>query len=70
MFTHTILEFGDQKKPKKKMIFCNKFEEIRCFMIVIPCTCDKVDLYQFCYMNRLEVYLENLILKHVMCVKF
>ncbi len=54
------------------MIFCNKFAKIRCFMIVIFCTCDSVDSYQFCYMNILEVfffYFGDLILEHVMCVK-
>jgi hypothetical protein len=49
MFTPTILEFSDEKQikniPKKIMIFCDKFTKIRCFMIVIFCTCDRVNLY-------------------------
>ncbi len=42
--------------PKKKMIFYIKFMETKCFMIVISYTCDKVNSYQFYYMNILEVF--------------
>ncbi len=38
------------------MIFCDKFEETKCYMIVISHTCDMVKLYQLCYMNRLDVF--------------
>ncbi len=41
---------------KKIMISCNKFVGTRCFMIVISYVCDTVNSYQFCYMNRLEVF--------------
>jgi hypothetical protein len=70
MFAHTILKFDDQKIRsilEKKMIFCNKFAKVRCSIIVVSYTCDEVDLYQFHYMKKLEVYLGDLILKHVMC---
>jgi hypothetical protein len=38
--------------PEKIMVFCHKFVERKCFMIVIFCTCDKVNLYQFYYMKK------------------
>jgi hypothetical protein len=55
IFTPMVLEFNDKIKienmPKKVMVFCHKFAKRRCFIIVISCTCDKVLLYQFCYMK-------------------
>ncbi len=49
MFVPMISEFSDEKKfrntPKKIMIFCDKFEETRCSMIVISHTCDRVNSY-------------------------
>jgi hypothetical protein len=38
------------------MIFYNKFAKTRCFMIVMSYTCDKVNSYQLCYMNKLEIF--------------
>ncbi len=37
------------------MIFCDK-RETKCYMIIISYTCDKIDSYQLCYMNRLEAF--------------
>ncbi len=42
--------------PKRKVIFCDKFVETRCSMIIISCTCDSVNSYQFCYMNIFQNY--------------
>jgi hypothetical protein len=57
MFAPTILEFNDKIKienmPQKIMIFCHKFMERRCLMIVISYTCDRVTLYQFHYMSSI-----------------
>jgi hypothetical protein len=55
------------------MMFLNKFVKIRCFMIVISCICDRVYSYKFWYMEHiigLLFCLGDLILEHVMCVKF
>ncbi len=62
----------NQKYTQNIKIFWDKVAKIRCSMILISCTCDRVNLHQFCYMNILEgliFYLGDLILKHVMCVK-
>jgi hypothetical protein len=51
MFAPTILEFSDDDDdddiyiPKKRMIFCDKFVSTKCSMLVISCTCDKVNSY-------------------------
>jgi homoserine trans-succinylase len=52
-----ILEFSEKNyiyiyMPKKIMVFCHQFVERKCFMILIFCTCDKVNLYQFYYMKK------------------
>jgi hypothetical protein len=37
-------------------VFNDKFTKTWCFIIVISCTCDRVNSYQFCYINRLLVW--------------
>jgi hypothetical protein len=50
MLVPMILEFSDKIKienvPKKIMVFCHKFVERICFMIVISYTYDRVASYQ------------------------
>jgi hypothetical protein len=41
---------------QKENDFYNKFIRTRCLMIIIFCKCDRIDSYQFFYINKLKVF--------------
>jgi uncharacterized membrane protein len=61
MFTITILKFCDKKNNhilfEKDMGLCWIMCKNKKFMIIISCTCYKISVHQFCYMNKLKYYI-------------